>query len=109
MSTAIRHYINITKVEYVDGLRLRIAFDDGVGHVVDFAPFLTKSLHPDIRKYCDKRLFKKFTVDRGHLHWNDYDLIFPIADLYAGHISSATFMGRTFSLGFRLGMGKVGG
>ena len=87
MSTATQHYTNISKVEYVDGLRLRIAFDDGVERVVDFEPFLSKSLHPAIRKYLDKRRFKKFTVDRGHLHWNDYDLIFPIADLYAGRIS----------------------
>ena len=87
MSNATEPCINIAKAEYVDGLRLRIAFDDGVERVVDFEPFLSKSMHPDIRKYLDKRRFKKFTVDRGHLHWNDYDLIFPIADLYAGHIS----------------------
>ncbi len=87
MSTATQHYISITTVHYVDGLRLRIAFDDGVERVVDFEPFLSKSLHPEIRKYRDKRRFRKFTVDRGHLHWNDYELIFPIADLYAGHIS----------------------
>ena len=87
MSTATQHYINVTKAEYVDGLRLRISFDDGVERVVDFAPFLTKSLHPDIRKYCDKRRFKKFTIDHGNLYWNDYNLIFPTADLYARYIS----------------------
>ncbi len=87
MSTATEHYITITRVEYVDGLRLRIAFDDGVERVVDFEPFLSKSLHPDFRKYLGKRRFKKFAVDRGNLHWNDYDLIFPVADLYAGRIS----------------------
>jgi hypothetical protein len=87
MSASAQHYINTTKVEYVDGLRLRIAFDDGVERVVDFEPFLSKSLHPDIRKYLDKRRLKKFGVDRGHLDWNDYDLIFPITDLYSGHIS----------------------
>jgi hypothetical protein len=87
MNTGTEHYINITKAEYVDGLRLRVFFDDGVERIVDFEPFISKSLHPDIRKYRDKRRFKKFTIDRGHLHWNDYDLIFPIADLYAGCIS----------------------
>lgn len=87
MRTASQNYIQISQAEYVDGLRLRIAFDDGTERIVDFEPFLLKSLHPDIRKYRDKRRFRKFSVDRGHLHWNDYDLIFPIADLYAGHIS----------------------
>ena len=87
MSTATEHYIQITDVEYVDGLRLRIAFDDGVVRVVDFGPFLSKSQHPAIRRYLDKRRFKKFSVDRHHLHWNDFDLVFPLADLYAGEIS----------------------
>ena len=87
MSTAAQHYISLTEVEYVDGYRLRVAFDDGVVQVVDFEPFLGKSHHPAIRRYLDKRQFKKFALDRGHLHWNDYDLIFPTADLYAGKIS----------------------
>lgn len=87
MSASTQHYINITEVEYLEGYRLRVAFGDGVQRVVDFEPFLSKSHHPAIRKYLDKRRFKKFTIDRGHLHWNDYDLIFPIADLYAGEIS----------------------
>ncbi len=85
MSTT-SHYIYFSDVRYVDGHRLRIAFDDGVVRVVDFAPFLKKSSHPSIRRYLDKRFFKKFTVDRNHLHWNDFDLVFPLADLYAGEI-----------------------
>ena len=87
MSTATQHYIEITQVEYVDGYRLRVAFDDGVEQIVDFEPFLRKSLHPAIRRYLDKRRFKRFSTDRFHLHWNDFDLVFPTADLYAGKIS----------------------
>ena len=87
MSTTVEHYIEITDVKYVDGYRLQIAFDDGVVRVVDFGPFLSKSYHPAIRRYLDKRRFKKFSFDRGDLHWNDFDLIFPLADLYAGEIS----------------------
>lgn len=87
MSTTANHYIQIALVEYVDGHRLRIAFADGVERIVDFGPFLRKSLHPAIRRYLDKRLFKKFSVDRGHLHWNDFDLVFPLTGLYAGEIT----------------------
>jgi len=87
MSAVTEHYINVTTAEYLDGYRLRITFDDGVVRVVDFEPFLSKSHHPAIRRYLDKRRFKDFTIDHGHLFWNDYDLIFPIADLYAGEIS----------------------
>jgi hypothetical protein len=88
MTTAVQQqFIKVAKVDYLDGFRLHIVFDDGTERTVDFEPFLAKSHHPEIRKYLDKRRFKKFTVDRGHLHWNDYDLIFPTADLYAGDIS----------------------
>ena len=87
MNTITQHYIAITDVSYVDAHRLRVAFDDGVVRVVDFGPFLSKSHHPAIRHYLDKQRFKKFSVDRGHLHWNDFDLVFPLADLYAGTIS----------------------
>ena len=87
MSTTTQNYIQIAAVEYVDGHRLRIAFEDGVIRVVDFGPFLKKSLHPAIRRYLDKRRFKKFSIERGHLHWNDFDLVFPLADLYAGEIT----------------------
>ena len=87
MSTTTEPYIQIAEVKYVDGHCLRIAFDDGVVRVVDFGPFLRKSLHPAIRRYLDMRHFKKFSVARGHLHWNDFDLVFPLADLYAGEIS----------------------
>ena len=87
MSTATEHYVKVTGAEYLDGYRLRIAFDDGVVRVVDFEPFLSKSHHPAIRKYLDKKLFLNWTFERGDIHWNDYDLIFPIADLYAGKIS----------------------
>ncbi len=29
---------------------------------------------------------KNFRVEHGDLVWGDYDLCFPIADLYHGHI-----------------------
>jgi len=87
MNTATEHYIKITGAEYFGGYRLRIDFDDGVVRVVDFEPFLSKSNHPAIRKYLDKKRFLNWTIERGDIHWNDYDLIVPIADLYAGKIS----------------------
>lgn len=87
MSAATEHCIKVTTVEYLDGYRLRIAFDDGVVSVVDFEPFLRTSHHPAIRKYLDKKLFLNWTLERGDIHWNDYELIFPIGDLYAGEIS----------------------
>lgn len=66
--------------------RLRLCFSDGETQIVDFEPFLRGSLNPMIRKYLDLNLFREFTLEHGDLLWGDYDLCFPIADLYAGQI-----------------------
>lgn len=78
--------IEVEKVEYVDGYKLHIKFSDGKERIVDFGPFLENALNPCIRKYLDLDEFKNFTVEYGDLIWNDYDLCFPIADLYEGRI-----------------------
>ena len=40
-----------------------------------------------IRKYLDEKKFKQYELDDGDLEWNDYDLCFPIADLYENTIA----------------------
>ena len=39
-----------------------------------------------IRKYLDVELFQQFSLIYGDLVWHDYELCFPIADLYEGTI-----------------------
>ncbi|GIK58532.1 MAG: DUF2442 domain-containing protein [Chloroflexi bacterium] len=78
--------VDIEAVEYIEGYKLRLLFSDKSENVVDFEPFLSNSLNPMIRKYLDIEIFKQFTVEHGDLFWNDYDLCFPIADLYRGKI-----------------------
>ena len=78
--------IDLEKAKYEGGYKLRLLFSDGMARTVDFEPFLKRSLNPMIRKYLQLDLFKAFTVENGDLQWNDYDLCFPIADLYAGDI-----------------------
>jgi len=77
----------LESAEYAAPFKLRLLFDDGRESVVDFAPFLSKSRHPAIQAYHDRKKFRKFTVENGFLHWNDFDLVFPMADLYEGKIS----------------------
>ena len=78
--------IAIETVEYVEGYILRLTFSDGHEQLVDFGPFLSQSHNPHIRKYLDPELFQQFTLADGDLFWHDYDLCFPIADLYEGQI-----------------------
>jgi hypothetical protein len=78
--------IEVIAANYIGDYAIRILFTDGNEKVVDFKPFLTKSLHPSISRYLDESLFKQFKISNGNLNWNDYDLIFPIHNLYDGII-----------------------
>ncbi len=79
--------IEITKAEYVEGYKLKLKFSDNIERIVDFEPFLKLSTNPLIRKYLAFDQFKRFKLEYGDLQWNDYDLCFPIADLYEGRIA----------------------
>ncbi|MDO8724266.1 MAG: DUF2442 domain-containing protein [Syntrophales bacterium] len=84
--------IEVVRADYLGGYRLCIEFSDGHKQEVDFEPFLRRSAHPEISKYLDPNLFKQFRIVDGQLDWNDYDLCFPLEDLYDGAISSLAVM-----------------
>lgn len=78
--------ISIEKAEYIDGYKILLKFNDGKERVVDFRGFISRAAHPDIKKYKDIKLFRGFTLKYGEIEWNDYELAFPIYDLYQGKI-----------------------
>lgn len=86
MTEVIDQVVDINKAQYVSDYKLKLQFSDGKEQIVDFKPFLSKSRHPDIRKYLDLGEFKSFSVVDGNLDWNDYELCFPTIDLYRGRI-----------------------
>lgn len=77
---------HIEKAEYIKDYIISLHFSDGKVRFVDFKPFLSRSLNPMIRKYLNLGEFKNFSIEYGDLFWNDYDLCFPVADLYDGSI-----------------------
>ena len=78
--------IEIKTAKYIGDFAIRLLFSDGFNRLVDFKPFLETSLHPSIRKYLDESKFSQFLIVDGNLNWNNYDLIFPIDDLYQGRL-----------------------
>ena len=80
--------LKIDSAKYLSDYAIRIRFSDGKERLVDFKPFLSKSLHPSIKKYLDENKFSNFSLTDGNLNWNDYDLIFPLSDLYNGQIGA---------------------
>ena len=61
---------------------LEIEFNDGHSEIVDFAPFIFASGHPDYDRYKSIDNFKRFEILDGNLNWDDYTMIFPVEDLY---------------------------
>ena len=82
--------INIVAAESVGECRLRLLFDDGIEQTINFKPFLAYAHHPDLRVYLDPAMFSTFRIEYGDLVWGDYDLCFPIIDLYRNQLEHNT-------------------
>jgi hypothetical protein len=78
--------IEVVQAKYLGDFVIHIKFNDDTERMIDFQPFLRNSFHPSIRKYLDENLFQQFDIVDGNLNWNDYDLIFPLEDLYEGYL-----------------------
>ena len=82
--------INIVTAEQVGDYCLHLSFNDGTEQTVDFKPFLSLSRHPDIRAYLEPARFAAFHIEYGELVWGDYELCFPIIDLYRNQLDRNT-------------------
>jgi len=82
----MEQFISIENAKYIEDYKIYLKFNDGRENIVDFKNFIEKSNHPDIKKYQDKNLFQNFILEHGEIEWNDYELAFPIYDLYKGQI-----------------------
>ena len=82
----MKSYIFIDQAIYVSDYKIKLKFNDGMENTVDFKKFITQSHHPDIQKYINIKKFKNFKLEYGELEWNNYELMFPIYDLYLGKI-----------------------
>ncbi|SEL57590.1 DUF2442 domain-containing protein [Parapedobacter koreensis] len=78
--------ISIKTVTYHEPYFITFRFSDGLVRTVDFGPFLRTAKNPMTKKYLDTKLFKNFAIEHGDIVWNDYELCFPIWDLYEGSI-----------------------
>jgi len=74
--------VDVEKALYLGDYVIEISFNDGFKQTINFKSFLFSSHHPDVVKYHNEDLFKQFSITDGDLEWNDYELCFPIADLY---------------------------
>ena len=86
MTASTAPFLEVTEAKYVSGYNLLLTFNDGAVRVVDFGPFLAKARNPDTTDFRDLKKFKSFRIQDGDLMWGDYQMIFPVMDLYRGDI-----------------------
>ena len=80
--------IEVKNATYLDGYRLAIVFNDGKNQVVDFSGFISNNNKEALSKYKNISQFKKFRIEDGNIVWGkDWDLIFPVWELYKGKIN----------------------
>ena len=80
--------ISIKEAKYTEAFKLEIVFNDGIKKMVDFESFLQSHSHPQFNKYKKEANFKRFKIENGNVVWGkDWDMIFPVYDLYKGKIN----------------------
>lgn len=68
-------------------LILMVTFSDDTEQRVDVGSFIRRHPHPQYNKYLDPKKFRRFTIENGNLVWGkNWDLIFPIEQLYSGKL-----------------------
>ena len=78
--------INIVEAKLINDYVIHFIFDDKVEREIDFYPFFNASKNLMTRKYLEAENFKNFSIKYGDIVWNDYEMCFPIWDLYSGKI-----------------------
>ena len=79
-------HLRVKQASYVPRFQVDIEFNDGLHRVVDFGPFLKQAQNPMFTKYRRLKEFKSFHIRGGDLMWGDFEMIFPMEDLYHGSI-----------------------
>ena len=78
----------ITRAKDAGNLSVDLLFSDSTSRRVDIGAFIRNHPHPQYNKYLNPRKFSRFTIEDGNIVWGkNWDLIFPIEQLYTGSIS----------------------
>ncbi len=77
----------ITDAVNAGNLSVRLTFNDKTSQVVNIGDFIRQYPHPQYNKYLNERNFRQFKLEDGNIVWGkNWDLIFPIEQLYQGRI-----------------------
>lgn len=80
--------LKIISAKTAGNLCVELVFNDNTCQLVDIGQFIRLHPHPQYNKYLDEAEFEKFTIDDGNIVWGeDWDLVFPVEQLYSGVIA----------------------
>lgn len=80
--------MKVVQAEHLSDYKILITFSDETQQVVDFGEFMMERLPALYSKYRNASRFKRFKIESGNIVWGrNWDLIFPIEQLYSGKIS----------------------
>lgn len=79
--------LEIISAKSAGHLCVELLFNDNTRQVVDVGSFIRLHPHPQYDKYLNQTEFDKFSIEDGNVVWGaDWDLIFPVEQLYRGII-----------------------
>ncbi len=78
--------LEITDAEYIKDYKIKLTFSDNKERIINFEHFLEQAKNPMTRKFININDFKNFKIEYGDLVWNDYEMCFPIIDLYEDNL-----------------------
>ncbi len=79
--------LQVVHIECFENITVRLCFSDHTEKIIDIGDFITKHPHPQYNKYLEWKNFKKVAIENGNVVWGkNWDLMFPIEQLYIGKI-----------------------
>lgn len=87
ISVSYMERLYIIKAENVGNFTVSLTFNDNTVQTIDIGDYIRRHPHPQYNKYLDPRKFNRFTIENGNIVWGkNWDLIFPVEQLYVGVI-----------------------
>jgi len=91
----------IIKANYLNNFLIELVFADGKINKVDFESFVNN--YPAYPEYKKIENFKKFKLVEGNIVWGEnWDMIFPLLDLYNNDLSNSDFKNEEMYLSVNL-------
>ena len=78
--------MKLINVKHLDNYRIESEFEDGQKRITDFKKFLFQNHSPMTTQFRDVERFKKVSIERGNLTWEDGQMDISAESIYQNAI-----------------------